>query len=445
MDYFINYKATLQKDIQAQYEELQTQPVLFIGSGFSQRFIKTPTWEVLMKELERKCPLIEKSVDYYLQKEVSLPEIAEIYSVPYHEWAWQNKEKYPEHLFDSAYSTDIFIKYEVKKILTKLYEENKEQWSDDQKKEINHLKKIQPHAIVTTNYDPLLEHIFPEYQTAIGQDILRPDTLAIGEIFKIHGSTESPETIVLTQTDYEMFDKKMKYLSAKLLLFFIEHPIYFIGYGIRDTNILAILEDIREIIGFDKTVIPNLYFLEWDPKFENRTTFPREKTIGKENEEIILKHIVAESYEWIFKIMRNESVIDNIHPQHLRRFLARTYKLVKSDIPMRRVDVNFDILKGWEKHEDEISNVFSFIVTDDPSAALENYPYSLTDLAEKLGEKHWSAANKLIDMIIVEKGKNIKESNNKYHIQVGQSKRYSASAFDLLSKVSERDPYEVKL
>ena len=53
MDYFERYKEVLHKDIQTQYKELQTQPVLFIGSGFSQRFIKTPTWKQLMKELEK--------------------------------------------------------------------------------------------------------------------------------------------------------------------------------------------------------------------------------------------------------------------------------------------------------------------------------------------------------------------------------------------------------
>lgn len=246
---------------------MQTQPVIFVGSGFSQRYINTPNWIELLKELERRCPLITQSVDYYIQKEVELPEIAEYYSQTYHEWAWTQENKgtlYPEYLYDANYKKDIFIKYEVKKILEDLYENNKGNWSEDQKKEIEALKKIQPHAIVTTNYDSFLEVLFPEYQTIIGQDILKTDTLSIGEIFKIHGSIDSPESIVLTKEDYDIFERKMKYLSAKLLLFFIEHPIIFVGYSVQDSNIMAILNDIQEIISYEKRVIPNLYFLEWD-------------------------------------------------------------------------------------------------------------------------------------------------------------------------------------
>ena len=112
---------------------------------------------------------------------------------------------------------------------------------------------------------------------------------------------------------------------------------------------------------------------------------------------------------------------------------------------MRNVDVNFDILKGWENHGDEVSNIFSFIVTDDPSAALENYPYSLTELAKKLGGEHWTYADRIIDRIIEEKGENIKESNNRYHIQVGFTRRYSNNASELLEKARSGGPYEVKL
>ncbi len=46
-----------------------------------------------------------------------------------------------------------------------------------------------------------------------------------------------PLSLVLTQGDYEAFETDKKYLSAKLLTYFAEHPLLFIGYGANDPNI----------------------------------------------------------------------------------------------------------------------------------------------------------------------------------------------------------------
>ena len=59
----------------------------------------------------------------------------------------------------------------------------------------------------------------------------------IGEIYKIHGCVTEPETIMITSEDYQMIEEKNKYLAAKLLTIFIEHPIVFIGYSINDEDI----------------------------------------------------------------------------------------------------------------------------------------------------------------------------------------------------------------
>jgi len=126
------------------------------------------------------------------------------------------------------------------------------------------MKTISPYAIITTNYDSLIESIFsePNYVTIIGQQILKNNVFSTGEIFKIHGSVTDPRTLVLTHNDYEMFRQKQKYLSAKLLTYFAEHPLLFIGYSANDPNIQAILSDIDELISPDGSLIPNIYMLE---------------------------------------------------------------------------------------------------------------------------------------------------------------------------------------
>ncbi|MCV5737918.1 SIR2 family protein, partial [Escherichia coli] len=69
-----------------------------------------------------------------------------------------------------------------------------------------------------------------------------------GEILKMHGCSSQYETIVLTAEDYTDFNKRKKYLSAKLLTYFAEHPLFFFGYSATDTNIKGILSDIDEIL-----------------------------------------------------------------------------------------------------------------------------------------------------------------------------------------------------
>lgn len=107
---------------------------------------------------------------------------------------------------------------------------------------------------------------------------------------------------------------------------------------------------------------------------------------------------------------------------------------------MRNVEVNFDVLKGWEQQEEELSNVFSFIVTDDPSAALENYKYTITEIANIFGHGHWHVIDDMFKKIKAETGFNIKEDGNKYHIEVGNIRRYSEHTIDLLKKMKQGIP-----
>ncbi|WP_033070951.1 SIR2 family NAD-dependent protein deacylase, partial [Pectobacterium parmentieri] len=123
-----------------------------------------------------------------------------------------------------------------------------------------------PHSIITTNYDELLESIYPEFTPIIGQKILYANHGSIGEILKIHGCCSTPKSIIINRDDYGDFIKKKKYLSAKLLTFFAEHPLLFIGYSAEDENIKNILSDIDELISENGDVIPNIYILEWVDK-----------------------------------------------------------------------------------------------------------------------------------------------------------------------------------
>jgi hypothetical protein len=112
--------------------------------------------------------------------------------------------------------------------------------------EIEALKNVVIEGIITTNWDTLLEQVFPDqFQKYIGQkELLFSTTQEVGEIYKIHGCCTDPDSLVLTDSDYRNFHKNNPYLAAKLLTIFIEHPVIFIGYSMSDENIQEILTSI---------------------------------------------------------------------------------------------------------------------------------------------------------------------------------------------------------
>ncbi|WGN46634.1 hypothetical protein ED048_11795 [Salmonella enterica subsp. enterica serovar Typhimurium] len=64
---FTEYQEEIIEDIKSCLESLQVQPILFMGAGISQRYIKAPDWEGLLKKLAETCPLIKRPYGYYSQ------------------------------------------------------------------------------------------------------------------------------------------------------------------------------------------------------------------------------------------------------------------------------------------------------------------------------------------------------------------------------------------
>jgi SIR2-like domain len=159
---------------------------------------------------------------------------------------------------------DAYIKFKAPAHLLSLTPSSVADLEDDAlSSEILALQDIKPHAIITTNYDCFLELAFPDYIPIIGQNIISGSSISVGEILKIHGRVSQPNSLVLTQSDYDDFIKRKKYLSAKLLTCFSEHPLLFASYSASDPNIRAILSDIDEALPVAGALIPNVYIVEW--------------------------------------------------------------------------------------------------------------------------------------------------------------------------------------
>ncbi|MEZ6142863.1 MAG: SIR2 family protein [Zavarzinella sp.] len=427
------------------------QPIIFAGSGLSKRFFDSPSWDELLDHLCKACPSIEYDYAYYKQKHTDLPSIGSEIAGHYREWAWSKsgKKRFPAELFNSGQTSDIYLKYCVAEHFREITPKPSEIRKDTAKRELAALQEIQPHAIISTNYDEFLERVFPDFVPIVGQQILRTNYVSVGEVFKIHGCATDPKSLVLTSEDYSEWTRKKKYLSAKLLTYFAEHPLVFLGYSGSDDNIRAILSDIDEILAEPDGLVSNLIFVTYRRDAELAVNLPVEKMIElQDGRSIRVRNIDAADYEWIFRALGTGAPIEKVDPKILRALLARNYNLVRHDIPRKTVQINFSTLEHAVNTDGHFAHLLGISTLDNPSVFNAVYPYTLTGVATELGFTHWSHANKLLAKIEDEKGVDIKSFDNKYHIsfKVGASdksiaQKYSQACVDLLAAVRDGKPY----
>ena len=454
MDYK-QYQQEVTADIAAILARASCQPILFIGSGFTQRYAKGPSWEALLKLLAEGCPLIDKDFVYYMQTyKDDLLKIGSIFSAKYHEWAWnEGKEMFPTEYFEANMPSDIFMKHAIAQILKKLGPDNAGSYgSVALDSEIAALKAISAHAIVTTNYDEVIEPMFSDYERVISQQILRKPFLAIGEIFKIHGCISQPNTIVINEADYQRFEEDHKYLSAKLLTYFIEHPLVFIGYRANDPNIKKILSDVDRMVRANEfEIVPNIYILERSEEISEKSYPPRDKVLAVAAERNIrIKSISASSFEWVFKAFGQAGNLENVDTKLLRALMARTVDLVRSDIPKKHIEIDFKMLESAVESGEAFAKLLGVTSVGDPTKINLTHKYVITEVIKILPIKNVYQANQLIKKIADETGVNIKSFDNQYHVALkfgvaasSTSHKYSDAFVDLARRVLANEPYTV--
>lgn len=442
------------------------RPIIFAGTGISRRYIEAPDWKGLLNILIKENSNIKYPLGYYRQDCSDLSEVASKIIDDYFNLAWERKEEkiYPEGLYEYP-DKSIFLKYTISDIIGKYMSDFKIE-GHKYEEELVELSKLRPHAIITTNYDTLLETIFKgKYKPIIGQQVIKKSEVnKIGQIFKIHGCVSNPEEIIISKNDYINFKKKQKYLSAKLLTYFIEHPIIFIGYSLSDENIIGILNDIADMISVEDNLVENIWLIDWnsEPMGEGEKP-PSEKVINLgESKTIRINYIAVNDYVELFKTLYQGS---SVEIDELLSLQDTVYNIVKSKtitnlevdaISFKEVWTENNIinqlgLKGIiEKPEStniEGKNTFiNLSVIKEPEQLLAEYPYRISDIANKIGDDHWYRANKLITEIEQKSGIEIKGTNNSYHIDVGvngNNHRYSNELLIILKQYINGD--QIKL
>lgn len=328
---------TFQKAI----EQTKRHPFLFLGSGFSMRYLGTPTFEGLLKYF---TDLISGGNEYkfasYGTAESTLPQIAQELEKDFKTHFLNNDDFMP--MLKKQNSALIKNRVSPLKIALADYFQNftieKIKNSDPQiSKEIKLLKKISTRGvsgIITTNYDNLAESIFDGFQKYIGQDeLFFAGIQEISEIYKIHGCCTNPESILITQQDYDKFHEKDKYLAAKLMTIFLEYPIVFIGYSINDENIKRIIKNITECLTPEqlKKLSGRLFFVKRLHKGDTQSISTH--TLN----ELAMTQISTNDFSLIYEAIGN--VRSQYNPRIIRRLKKDVYDVVMSNNPSRLIKV----------------------------------------------------------------------------------------------------------
>ncbi|MEK4568721.1 SIR2 family protein [Bacillus sp. FSL K6-3458] len=331
-------------------------PFLFLGSGFSRRYLGTPSWEQLLMECTKwtgkSYRQYVSKVDYDEKSPMFLPEIARLIAKDFRPIWWEN-EKYSQQrllMEDEVKSYASPLKFVTAEYIKKF------KISSDEfiTKEIQALKKIVENnsidGIITTNWDCLSEEIFGFNKYIGQQELLFSNVMNVGEIFKIHGCVSEPNSMVFDSKDYEIFNKRNHYLASKLTTIFIEHPIIFIGYSIKDDNIREILDSIVYGIGEDNLLKfgNKIFFLECD--FENKgefiyTTSP----LPLPNGTIDMTYMKTADFEGVYKALAENK--RKFPAKLVRQMKAHLYELLVTDDPKEQIYVS-DLTS-----EDSIENI----------------------------------------------------------------------------------------
>ncbi|MCP3902224.1 MAG: hypothetical protein GY715_01200, partial [Planctomycetes bacterium] len=104
------------------------------------------------------------------------------------------------------------------------------------------LARLPFHAVITTNYDRLLERLFPDRTPVVRED----DHDSVDRwLVKLHGSIDDPDGIhTLTQGDYRDWAQHHPAAFRFLRKLLIERTVLFVGYSLSDPHFDALLGQI---------------------------------------------------------------------------------------------------------------------------------------------------------------------------------------------------------
>ena len=329
-------------------KDKKSAPFLFLGSGFTRHYLNTPDWESLLSHFAKKH--INAYYTSLNTKDLSVvaSEIAKECNTEF--WNLPDGDSYKKSFQDKAKNASSVLKDKISSYLIEFSTKEPEQKYTE---ELKLLSNLCIDGIITTNWDDFCERQFQKFQKFIGQKelLLSESIVSIGEIYKIHGCMRDPESLVLTQTDYDDFNRKNTYLAAKLITIFIEHPIVFIGYSMNDKNIKAILTSIVECLDQDdiNKLQSNLFFVEWNKDEDTKMNIERYDMQMSKGITLPVIRINTHEFKLVYECL---SIFERQMPTSMLRFYKQQfYDIIRSEkpektlyvLPEREMETNRDI------------------------------------------------------------------------------------------------------
>lgn len=315
-------------------------PFLFVGSGFSKRYFNLFSWEELLRHFATEFSGNEFLFDKYKNNmttsapHILYPSIATQLERDYNE-AVYTLDKYKE--FREKYKEEIKTNISPFKIALSEYFKSIKIDLCTNPEFIFFKENIPTHVagVITTNYDLILDNVFNKFTIYTSQEeLIFADIFNIGEIYKIHGSATNPNSIIINQEDYDIFNKKNAYLTAKLLTIFLENPVVFIGYSLNDSNIQSIIKSISSCLNSEQL-----------KKIKNRFIFIEYSTVEEKietvynnfdgNISIPMTKITTNNFLEIYKGIKN--TIITIKPHILRQIRKEIYELAIISNPVSKI------------------------------------------------------------------------------------------------------------
>ncbi|BBM16428.1 hypothetical protein G15_0030 [Enterococcus avium] len=258
--------------------EKNTYPIVFIGSGMSMRYADNfPNWNGLIKNLWKKAFQDDNENNYYkfmlqLKEKISKENpdknknfisyklniiastiIEEKFNEQFLEGTLSVSGYSAKDYFESGISP---FKIEISNTFSKL------NIRSEMLEEFNAYKKFlsKTKIILTTNYDEMIEEAYNSVVTShpidtyVGQEGFLREDIGYAELYKIHGSSSRPSSIIITEKDYSKFNKNSVLISAKIISGLITSPILFLGYSLTDENIRSIIRDFSGSLSKEDTI-----------------------------------------------------------------------------------------------------------------------------------------------------------------------------------------------
>lgn len=199
---------------------------VFVGAGISKssetKTVKLPSWNDLIEDLK---------VELEIENESDFLKIAQLYYLAFGEFIYYKKlkEYFPENISPSIIHKLIF--------------------------------DINPHVIITTNWDNLLEKTIQEnayIYDVVCSDIDLVKSSLQNKLIKMHGDFKN-HNIVFKEDDYLKYNLLFPLVENYVKSILSTHTVVFIGYSYNDTNLKQIVKWIQNY----SNVKPPMYLITY--------------------------------------------------------------------------------------------------------------------------------------------------------------------------------------